>query len=101
MSKCDCQVAGCCPRHQMEKSEHLLHLCRTRDDYRNLWDQRVGIQPDPGEPFARTATCAYRGPAVRRQQCETCSGHVEVKVLACAVHSECTIGKRLEGLACC
>lgn len=45
--------------------------------------------------------CIHRGSEMRRQKCPTCSGHVVLKVLACAVHGECTFGKALPGMQSC
>lgn len=38
MTDCECKLAGWCNRHQRTKTDHLLHLCQTRDDYFNLWE---------------------------------------------------------------
>lgn len=50
---------------------------------------------------ARVAPCLHRGPETRQQVCDTCAGKQRIKVFACAIHSEATLGKRLPGLACC
>ena len=34
-------------------------------------------------------TCAHRGAEIRREGCPTCGG-VQAKILACAIHGECT-----------
>lgn len=47
------------------------------------------------------SSCVHLGNEVRRQLCESCGGSVAIKVFACAVHGEATIGKDLHGLACC
>src|SRR5262249_8463570 len=49
----------------------------------------------------RQIPCRYLGSEVRRQTCPTCRGTVELKVFACALHGECTLGKALPGVACC
>jgi hypothetical protein len=41
------------------------------------------------------------GTEVRLQGCSSCGGSWQIKVFACAIHGECTLGKRLDGLACC
>jgi hypothetical protein len=38
---------------------------------------------------------------LRQESCPSCRGHVRLKVFACVVHGECTIGKAIAGLACC
>lgn len=45
--------------------------------------------------------CEKLGGELRLQNCEACKGHVQIKVLACEVHGECTLKRRLEGIACC
>lgn len=45
--------------------------------------------------------CSHLGRELRREQCNTCAGRTEIKVLACDVHGECTIGKPIEDVACC
>ena len=42
---CSCELAGFCERHRMRKSDHLFKLCRTREDYRKMWDMLVAILP--------------------------------------------------------
>jgi len=45
--------------------------------------------------------CRHRGEPVREETCPSCRGLVRLKVLACAVHKECTLSRVLPGLACC
>ena len=45
--------------------------------------------------------CRYLGNAVRCQQCESCQGTVRIKIRACELYGECTIGKKLDSIACC
>ena len=33
--------------------------------------------------------------------CGSCSGRVRIKLRACAIHEECTLGKKVVGVACC
>lgn len=47
------------------------------------------------------ARCDHLGAELRRQQCETCGGNVQVKVFACAARGQCTLAKPLDGIACC
>lgn len=49
----------------------------------------------------RNASCAHLGAELRREQCPTCSGSVQVKVFACAIHGEATLAKPIDGVACC
>jgi hypothetical protein len=46
--------------------------------------------------------CASLGKKeVRRQLCEGCKGKVQIKIMDCKVHGECTPKKKLDGVACC
>lgn len=48
------------------------------------------------------APCVHRGePTGEAIQCPTCEGNVALKVLACTVHGECTVAKKVDGKACC
>jgi hypothetical protein len=79
------------------ESCHLCWLYLHRADYRALWDRQV--VPLPASP--RRAACRHRGGGLRQEVCPSCRGHVRLKVLACALHGECTVGRPLPGLACC
>lgn len=46
--------------------------------------------------------CVHLGKATgERRLCPSCRGHVEVKVMACALHGQCTTGKPIDGLQWC
>ncbi len=48
------------------------------------------------------AACPHLGTDTgRRVLCDSCRGKVELKVLACGVYGECTVGKRVDGVAGC
>jgi hypothetical protein len=47
------------------------------------------------------ANCEHRGAELRTEACSECGGNVRIKVFACSRNGECTIGKRLEGVAVC
>ena len=38
-------------------------------------------------------SCVHRGGELRRQECSSCQGRVQVKVFACPLHGECTVEK--------
>lgn len=68
--------------------------------HRSVW-RAAGVCDLP-EPMGKPATCRHLGEEVRRQQCGTCRGVVQLKVFACAVHGECTLGKPAPGVkGCC
>lgn len=59
--------------------------------------------PDPNAmpPKART-TCVHLGGATgERRSCQSCAGAVAIKVMACAVHGQCTTVKKFDDLTCC
>ena len=100
MTECDCKEPGWCERHKCNKSEHRWKLCRTRPDYFDLWEAGCG----PGQNLSaarRAAPCDHRGSVLRKESCPSCCGNVLIKVFACKVHNECTIGHSLEEMACC
>lgn len=45
--------------------------------------------------------CIHRGEASGTRECATCQGSVKIKLFACALHGVCTLGKRIDMLACC
>lgn len=49
----------------------------------------------------RAPGCLHRGAASRDVTCPTCAGHVQVKVFSCALHGECTLGKKDIGVRRC
>lgn len=49
MTRCQCGGPGWCERHGVQKTPHYHHLCQTREDYFQLWEQGRGpgqIRPD-------------------------------------------------------
>lgn len=54
-----------------------------------------------GTTVCRETTCRHLGELSRLAGCESCGGNVQVKVFVCAVHTECTVGKTINNLACC
>jgi len=47
MTQCQCTEAGWCERHQIKKSAHLVHLCQTKEDYFQAWEEGRG----PGQYY--------------------------------------------------
>jgi len=41
-SACECNGPGFCQRHKCNKTAHWFHLCQTRPDYFQLWEQGRG-----------------------------------------------------------
>ena len=51
---------------------------------------------------AKQNSCAHRGDEIRRVQCQSCTGSVMAKVMACSIHGECTLfSKPIEGVKAC
>lgn len=75
-------------------SGRLAALRESDPRYRALADGRP-IPPAPPLP------CVHRGGATGERECQSCGGNVRLKVHACAIHGACTVGKHLDGLACC
>lgn len=68
------------------------------EEYRYFW--RTGKQPF--RKSTQRPKCVHLGDATgERRQCPTCTGKVEIKLLACAVHDRCTTHKAIDGVACC
>ncbi len=55
----------------------------------------------PAARVVRDKPCTHLGADQEEILCPTCRGTVRIKVLACAVHGCCTIGKKLDDIACC
>lgn len=78
-------------------------LCQRDPRLFQCWeDQRGPGQNRHGTPPAnRSALCQHLGDQLRNEPCQTCRGDVQVKVFACGIHGECTLGKELPHIACC
>lgn len=91
MTGCDCPLAGFCERHGVNKSPHLLHLCRTNDRYYDAWEEGRGIgqraSKEEREFKARrrvqSPVCVHRGEVLGKAGCG-CSG--SPKVYQCGIH---------------
>ena len=102
-TQCECTEPGWCQRHQCFKTRLMWQVCRRNPAIYKLWEEGRG----PGQPTAgkwRTvveAKCSHRGDIVRTQECPTCAGRVQLKVFSCELHTECTLVKVIDGMACC
>lgn len=76
-------------------------LCRKMTDpsadgvaYRMLWGETPGPQAQK--------RCKHLGETTgERELCGTCAGRVKIKLYSCRLHGKCSLGKELEGTACC
>jgi hypothetical protein len=85
---------------------HLCWLAAHDPRYQRLWASAPTGVNDPAVTKARTAPaarldCRHRGSALREAVCPSCRGLVRLKVFACTLHGECTLGKSIQRLACC
>jgi hypothetical protein len=109
---CQCEAPGHCPIFNRPIVGRLWQICRginatppLTEAYRLLWLEPVqsGEQVEAGSSLSsdRSRPCKHRGqPTGEAIACPTCVGHVEVKILHCAIHERCTVGKPV-GIACC
>ncbi len=79
---------------------------RCRCTHRSEWPEGITDEapsgPQPAwHPIAKRGPCKHLGDEVRREQCDSCSGKVLLKIFACEVHGECTTQKPLPGVPCC
>jgi hypothetical protein len=42
MSECKCVMRGFCERHRVRKSDRMVKLCQTNDDYWRAWEEGSG-----------------------------------------------------------
>lgn len=66
---------------------------------------RMCVKPGDGPvriPAQARVPCQHLGkPTGAMQECDTCRGKAKIKLFACAVHGQCSIGKALPGIATC
>jgi hypothetical protein len=64
--------------------------------------ERCGRMCDvPEGGVVRNGPCLHLGPEVRQQECQECRGKVRMKIYACEVFGECSLGKPLAGVQYC
>ena len=103
VTDCECTAPGWCARHQYEKSRTSFEHCRRRPDFFAAWER--GQLREQHQTVAtanlRSESCQHRGAETRRMACETCQGHVQLKVFHCTKHGECTLGRTVTGVVSC
>lgn len=65
----------------------------------NRPDPRIRCNRTPAP--AKPGPCRQIGPEQRRVECDGCKGTVLIKIFACSIHGECTIGRKIDPIACC
>lgn len=90
MTPCDgCQI-GYCERHKMQKTEHLVMLCQTREDYRKLWDKLAGRPvPAPTQVTQATVREDIQDQVTRRR--EICGGCEHFRIGQVKIECWCEI----------
>ena len=63
--------------------------------------QQFILVPRIANTSLQSFSCIYRLPLLREEECPSCYGRVKLKVFGCEKHGQCTIGKKLESMACC
>jgi len=103
VTDCECMEPGWCERHQCEKTRYNFELCRRRQDFFLLWEEKRGPgQRNTRKPMAaRQPTCEHLGGITGQRPCQGCRGNVQVKLFACSIHGECSLGRQVDDTACC
>ena len=102
VTDCECTEPGWCERHKCDKSRYAFEHCRRRLDFFEAWEQGGMRHLCRGEDTSlRSVSCVHRGQETRRVDCETCRGHVQVKVFECDIHDECVIGRSVDDVVSC
>jgi hypothetical protein len=57
--------------------------------------------PPPRRCSVSRGPCKHLGEQNGEETCATCHGNVRIKTFECGVHGRCTLGKKLDGIACC
>jgi len=71
------------------------------EQYRALWDGLPIPHAEP-TPAIRRPPCVHLGAFTgERRLCAACKGKVQVNIMTCAVFGTCTVGKKIDGIACC
>lgn len=90
-------------------SEHCQSRCPSPDHAPNevaiqakLKLLKVIENPEECPKLQSRDRCQHLGGATgERRECPSCTGHVEIKLLACSLHGQCTPYKQLDGVAYC
>lgn len=86
-----------CRGYDVEGQEVLT--AERRAAYRALWEQQR--QGNTAPNVLARAPCVHRGELVREAGCNSCRGHVLLKIFQCQIYTECSIQKPLDGIGCC
>jgi len=105
---CQCELAGWCERHKLNKSIHTHQLCKTHQNYRALWDSLVGIAPFvqfepkheviPKTSISPHLDCIHRGLPLREERCQLCGTVDRMETIHyCGLFNECSLRRYKTG----
>lgn len=110
-TQCQCSESGYCTlmRRGFDPPEGRLmsparwEECSNADGQHAAWFPMFLSEITKERPATASDSqpCIHRGEENGRIECPSCSGMVQVKTFDCAVHGSCTLGKRLDEMACC
>lgn len=83
------------------KKLHRCSRCNVEVRVRTDNSQKIYLRCGMSVRKTNSGRCKHLGDELRRQECPSCKGTVQVKVMGCAMFGECTIGKDLPGIECC
>ena len=89
--KCECEQPGYCERFQRRMVGRLHDICQGKV----LTPEQCAAYRASWSGQSESLECVHRGEERRREECQSCGGRVQIKVLACVVHGECQLGSGL------
>lgn len=92
-----------CPRCQLSMTVTVWPVnCRCGCRYRRQDDSGSCNDLLPAtHGSSAIGECIHRGDTIRTELCPSCKGKVQVKIYQCSQLGECTLAKKVEGVACC
>lgn len=82
--------------------EAVLKIAKRDGEWLELTDEQMAALAVYHFNKPLRGPCAQLGKSTGATvECPTCNGKVHLKLFACAVHGQCTTGKRVAGVACC
>ena len=85
MTGCECPEPGWCPRHGVEKSPHLHHLCQHSEKYWRAWE--AGRGPRQAQPQRKPDPQPQGGPGTELSKILKRFGIEYVPGCKCADHA--------------
>ncbi|MDB5387175.1 MAG: hypothetical protein JWM11_2821 [Planctomycetaceae bacterium] len=92
VTPCECQQAGWCHRHQIDKTPALFELCRRSPGHFRLWEEGRGPLQRQQLRVEQLMRCQHRGVApIGEVQCDLCGGRgMLVPIFQCQLFGTCT-----------